>query len=188
MGRIAYSTRMEDLLDLDIRRVIRDVGSLDGVSPFVWQWFRREQLRAVVLIQPVRGGIQLTQAFGDQSSTYVRVLTSPCHFGGVRAWWSCPKCSSRVAILYAGKRFACRKCHELTYTSQKASQHDRTIAMAERIRTRLRWQPGIVNGTGPKPKGMHWSTYRALVKMHNDRVGQAMYALSTLRMFRQKFE
>lgn len=186
MGRTAYTRRMEDLLDLDIRRVIREVGRLDGKSPFVWQWFRRDQLRAAVVIKPTQGGILLIQGGTDQSSVFIRVLTTPCTYGGARLWWSCPGCSGRVAILYAGRRFACRNCHGLTYTSQKATQEDRAIAMAEKVRSRLRWEPGIAHGTGPKPKGMHWATYRALVKTHNDLVGTAICAMNSLRMFRQK--
>jgi hypothetical protein len=40
----------------------------------------------------------------------------------VRAWFSCPKCHERVLKLYMPSRkdyYACRKCHNLTYRSQK---------------------------------------------------------------------
>lgn len=188
MGRSTHEPRMEDYLDLDIRRVLRTVRQFDEANPFVWQWFRRDQLRAAVVIQPTQGGVQLIQGGADQSTVFIRVLTTPCNYGGVRVWWSCPRCFRRVAILYAGRQFACRKCHRLTFTSQKTTRWDRAIAKAEKVRSRLRWEPGIAYGTGPKPKGMHWATYRALVKMHNDLAGAAMYAMSTLRMFRQKIE
>lgn len=70
MGRSIYEPRMEDYLDLDIRRVIREVGRLDRKSPFVWQWFRRDRLRAAVVIEPTQGGVQLIQGGADQSSDF----------------------------------------------------------------------------------------------------------------------
>jgi hypothetical protein len=33
------------------------------------------------------------------------------------------------------------------------------IRKADKIRDRLGWMPGIVNGSGQKPKGMRWQTY-----------------------------
>jgi hypothetical protein len=37
----------------------------------------------------------------------------------------------------------------------------------DKIRDRLEWEPGILNGEGLKPKGMHWSTFNRLKKKHN---------------------
>ena len=184
MGRTAYSTRIEDLLDLDIRRVARDVGRFDEAGPFVWEWFRRGQRRAVVLIEPTRGGIQLTQGFGDLSSTYIRVLSTQCNYGGVRVWWSCPQCSSRVAVLYAGKRFACRQCHGLTYSSQLETEWDRAVRRSEKFRSRLGWEAGILKGEGEKPKGMHWTTFQKLKAQHRQQVTSTLASLAALRPFR----
>jgi hypothetical protein len=56
-------------------------------------------------------------------------ITSP-YFGGLRWWFTCPvsandiPCQKRVVILYrpSGARyFACRTCHQLTYTSCQQS-------------------------------------------------------------------
>lgn len=49
---------------------------------------------------------------------HVRFCATRPHFGGVRWWFSCPHCGSRVAKLYlppGESRFACRTCHGLTY-------------------------------------------------------------------------
>jgi hypothetical protein len=49
---------------------------------------------------------------------HVRFCATRPHFGGVRWWFSCPHCGSRVAKLYlppGRSRFACRTCHGLTY-------------------------------------------------------------------------
>jgi len=56
----------------------------------------------------------------------VEIVTTECHFGGVRYWFICPlvkngvPCRERVAKLYMRSRyFGCRKCHELVYSIQR---------------------------------------------------------------------
>lgn len=38
---------------------------------------------------------------------------------------------------------------------------------ADKIRQRLGWEPGILNGDGDKPKGMHWHTFERLQEEHD---------------------
>lgn len=96
------------------------------------------------------------------------LLTStPCHFGGQRPWWHCPRCHRRVALLYLLESVACRRCFDLAYRSERESGIDRAVRRADKIRDRLRWEPGILNGHGFKPKGMHWRTYERLVAEHD---------------------
>ena len=47
----------------------------------------------------------------------VRIVRTPCNLGGLRAWFICPAvgCGRRVAILYGGSIFACRRCYQLAY-------------------------------------------------------------------------
>lgn len=56
----------------------------------------------------------------------VELETTPCNFGGVRWWFRCPnvRCGRRCGVLYlppGALYFACRECHELTYTSCRES-------------------------------------------------------------------
>lgn len=44
---------------------------------------------------------------------------------------------------------------------------NRATRRADRLRERLGWEPGILNGTGDKPKGMHWRTSERLKASHN---------------------
>ncbi len=55
------------------------------------------------------------------------IVTTDCNYGGVRYWLVCPECQGRVRKLYMRRlTFACRKCHDLTYTnSQEAHRFDR---------------------------------------------------------------
>jgi len=86
------------------------------------------------------------------------------HLDGKRTWFRCPAdgCGQRVAILYGGGIFACRHCYQLTYPSQRNTDYDRMARRADRIRDKLGWEPGCLNGPGAKPKGMHWSTFERL--------------------------
>ena len=51
----------------------------------------------------------------------VSLVTTPCNLGGVRYWFLCPLCYSRVGVLYLPPgevRFACRHCNNLSYWSR----------------------------------------------------------------------
>ena len=56
---------------------------------------------------------------------------------------------------------------KLAYACQRESDDDRAARRAETIRRRLEWEPGILNGDGRKPKGMHWRTYERLKATHD---------------------
>lgn len=99
----------------------------------------------------------------------VRLDWTPCHLGGKRPWFICPtaECGRRVAIIYGGARFACRRCYRLAYSSQRAAAHLRTARRADKIRLSLGWPRGILNAPGWKPKGMHWRTFDKLTAEHD---------------------
>ena len=97
----------------------------------------------------------------------VTIERTSCHYGGSRAWFLCPCCHKRVGKLYGGKVFACRHCHDLGYKSQREGELDLWARKVEKIRERLKWEAGILNGQGWKPKGMHWKTFDRLVALHN---------------------
>jgi hypothetical protein len=105
-----------------------------------------------------------------QAENYpVNLTTTPCHIGGERHWFLCPAhgCGQRVAVIYGGGIFACRKCHQLAYPSQREDPSDRAVRRADRLRARLGWPGGVLEGAGwDKPKGMHWRTYERLCDEH----------------------
>jgi hypothetical protein len=103
-----------------------------------------------------------------------------CHLGGRRAWFRCPAngCGRRVAILYGGAILACRHCHRLAYESQREAGHDRAVRKADRLRDKLCWEPGILNGNGIKPKGMHWRTFERLKAEHDALVGESLAGMA----------
>ena len=63
----------------------------------------------------------------------VPLISTPCHFGGVRWWFVCPVtaeggCGRKVGVLYRAPRadyYACRHCLNLSYESRNRSRRGR---------------------------------------------------------------
>lgn len=108
------------------------------------------------------------QSTGEVIDQRLQTQTSPCHLGGQRYWFTCPRCSKRVAVLYApGRYFACQQRCGLGYAQQKEGAVDRASTRVDKLRKRLGWEAGILNGEGNKPKGMNWQTYWRLKSRHD---------------------
>jgi hypothetical protein len=135
---------------------------------------RAEQDR-VILIYRHRSG----DAEWKDEHYAVRIVRTPCNLGGSRAWFICPAvgCGRRVAILYGGSMFACRRCYRLAYPSAREDVCDRAARRADRLRARLGWEPGILNGGGEKPKRMRWRTFERLAAKHDQLVGRSKQAI-----------
>ena len=174
-----------DMRALDVRKLQRQ-GLLKPGQSFGWSWTRRGETIASIHLNVDSDRVTLdyrNQPNGGewQAMNYpVRLAWTRCNYGGQRAWWLCPAvgCGQRVALLYGGKVFACRHCHELAYESQREAPDDLAARRAGKLRDRLGWQAGIFNGNGGKPKGMHWQTYWRLYASHNAHVSQALAGMS----------
>lgn len=163
-----------DYRSIDVRRWGRD-GLLAPDLDFGWQWSQGDEIVAsirvftevdrVILLYRQR---QLGKGWQDECYP-VHLDWTPCNMGGQRPWFRCPAagCGRRVAILYGGTIFACRKCHQLAYPSQRENLGDRACRRADRIREKLGWEPGILNGHGLKPKGMHLRNFLNLCEQHD---------------------
>lgn len=176
-GRVWY-LEAKDTTDsyrwVDVRQWSRE-GLLRSGLTFTWHWLRDDEAIATIMVKTERGCVFLSYSGRTYEEEWEKMNYSvaldwtACNFGGRRPWFLCPAigCGRRVAILYGGKVFACRQCHRLAYRSQREILEDRAARRADRIRKRLDWEPGILNGTGFKPKGMHWKTYSRLCDKHN---------------------
>jgi len=174
--------KVEDNRSIDVRRWQRDKLLYAGKS-FNWQWLCDGKLVANINVKVNEGRVTLDYRIqrngGDWESVSEPILlaTTPCNYGGVRYWFRCHAidCGKRVAILYgAGKYFACRHCYQLAYESQREPDYDRQARRADKIGKRLEWEPGILNGDGGKPKGMHWRTFERLTQEHEKFVGKSL--------------
>lgn len=193
-GRRSYydaKDTTEDSRPLDIRRLQR-AGVLTPGRWFGWQWTLNGEPVADIQVRVDVGRVVLVYRYrrkGDidwqDVEQAVRMDWTPCTYGGTRPWWLCPSCGRRVAVLYgAGKLYACRHCWKLAYSSQNESADDRAARRADRIRKRLDWEPGILNGIGDKPKGMRWRTFERLVEEHDAFVRLSLAGMARkLRLF-----
>ncbi len=169
------------LLSLDVRQLHRR-GLLAPFQSYGWEWTRDGERVGWIQIETQPDQLILTyrhrrlgEAWHDESCPVVLDWTR-CHFGNTRPWFLCPRdgCARRVAILYGSRWFFCRGCHQLAYPSQRENVEYRTLRRAEKIRDRLGWFPGILNGHGDKPKGMHWKTFMRLSEEHDIFVGRSL--------------
>lgn len=152
------------MLALDIRKIER-AGRLTAGQSFNWQWSRRGTVVASIKISTDTDRATLDYRTQQSDGTWqvmhypVMIQRTACHFGGHRAWWLCPHCGRRVAVLYGGQRYACRHCQQLTYQSTRNSPALQAFAQADKVRERLGWVAGVANPPGDKPKGMHHQSY-----------------------------
>jgi len=175
----------DDYLMLDVRKWQRDGLFVPGIG-FNVTWSSRGQRTGQIGVSVQEATVRLTYNCRQRGAEWERLdypvafTTTPCHYGGVRYWFICPAlgCGKRVAILYQGdKYFACRHCYRLAYPSQREASHDRLIRKADKLREKLVWEPGVLNGGGWKPKGMHWKTYWRLKAEHDYCVENGMNGL-----------
>ncbi|MDR1945868.1 MAG: hypothetical protein LBQ51_01695 [Desulfovibrio sp.] len=166
---------------LDIRRIQHD-GLLVPGNVFRWCWSRNGEQVASINIRVAEDALFLNYRCRSDGGDWedmsfpVALDWTACHMGGRRVWFRCPGCGRRVAILYGGKTFACRHCHNLAYDSQRESPEWRAQSRALKIRARLGWE----NEHGSKPKGMHWRTFERLKRK------QELFAATSIMMLAER--
>ena len=187
-GRQGGGRCTDDMRPLDIRKIHR-AGLLTPGRWFNWQWTCNDEVTATICLRVEVGRVVLNyrnqshhhnQGEWESMNYPVQLDWTDCGFGGQRVWWRCPAvgCGRRVAVLHGGRVFACRQCHRLAYRSQREADHDRASRRADKLRDRLGWEPGILNGSGTKPKGMHWRTFERLQARHEAFVGVSLAGMA----------
>lgn len=162
----------DDMRSVDVRQLQREGLLVHGQSRR-WRWMRRGQEVASIILAVERDYVRFNYRHRCGSGQWQDVHTAaylertPCRLGGSRVWWLCPCCGQRVALLYIGKMPACRKCSHLAYRSERETVDARATRQVGKLRDRLRWEPGFLNGNGPKPTGMHWRTFERLQARHD---------------------
>lgn len=193
-GRQVGADCTDDYRSIDVRRWQRE-GLLTPGQYFNTEWRRRGEKVAAIGVKVETGRLQLAYSYrisgGEwESLDYpVYLQTTACNYGGDRYWFTCPAagCGRRVAVLYlCGKIFACRHCYKLVYRCQRETIDDRSARRADKIRDTLGWEPGILNGNGWKPKGMHWRTFERLRAEHDKHAG--LFMDKTMSRFKIKID
>lgn len=114
----------EGLPRLDVRALARAGGLAPGATGSVtWRDGTSITVQAIPGV-PARLALRYAACTGTGQWIHVddtvAVTRTPCQFGGSRAWFACPGCNSRCAVLYGmGGRFRCRCCHHLAYVSTR---------------------------------------------------------------------
>ncbi len=170
-------------LDIDVRVLQRKgLFSIGYTTVLTWDICGKSVVR--INASPLPNGVrlafqrELNGAVWAQGQQQVEIEPTACTFGGRRYWFRCPirTCAARVAKLYLSNhdRVACRRCSGLSYESQRESKNLRATRRADRIRERLGWGAGILNGHKFMPRGMHGRTFRRLVDQHDGYVRAAL--------------
>jgi hypothetical protein len=171
--RWASKNTTGDYRQLDVRR-LQQSEVLERRYAFNWQWTRNGEQTGFITIRPEDDRLNLmyrSRSAGEDWVDYeypVLLERTPCRYGGERVWFRCPArgCGRRVAILYGGAIFACRRCRDLAYPSQREPQHDRLLGRAQSLHVRLGGSGAVGDGLPLKPKGMHWRTYERLSRQY----------------------
>ena len=139
------------------------VGRNIGRAP---PFLRRDPPSAIPNVKPRRNA-----TYHSRETVQTTGASSVCPAAG---------CGRRVAILYSGGIFACRRCHRLAYASSREDVFGRSTGRAETLRARLGWDRGILNGEGGKPKWMRWRTFERLTAEHDAFVRESLAAMAQL--------
>jgi hypothetical protein len=168
---------------LDVRKWQRDRLLISGYR-FDSSWTRNGQPNDAISVIVNTDSVNLIYRhggeFGQDMNYPVMIDWTPCNYGGRRAWWLCPCCGRRVAILYSGKMFACRQCHRLDYESTRTAPDSKPYERADNVRRQLGWCAGVANPAGNKPKGMHWKTFERMLNQLNSHSIAAMQSTNKL--------
>lgn len=150
-------------IELDFSRASR--GEKCGLTGF------RVETDRLVLIHRHRQNDDQWEQIEDE----ILLTSTPCNFGGNRQWFLFPGCNRRAAVIYGGKYYRCRHCHNLTYSSQQESKSDRLMRKARKIRARLGASGNLAVPILFKPKNMHQKTFDRLRRAADDAIN--LYAM-----------
>ena len=126
---------VDDCLALDSNRLARQ-GAFSGYHVATNVSWSGGSAISVIYSQ---GTLQLQYNMRDKPNNQeVDVLESACHFGGVRYYFSCPRCFRKVCKLrFASTGFYCRQCNQLPYYTQQCGHLDGLIHKHKKLQTTL---------------------------------------------------
>ena len=160
-GRPGWHAKTAGKLAVDVRKLHRD-GHLSGFYRTNWHWTSG----AIIELHTTPDMVTLTYRYKDGGGEWrdvrqpVTVTRTPCHYGGNRPWFACPRCHRRVAILYLWNVPACRMCARLVYPSQADDAIGRSWRRTRKLDALLSGGAGEWNYR--RPTGMRRVTFNRL--------------------------
>ena len=101
---------------------------------------------------------------------------NPCHFGGYRPYFQCPRCTGRCCILYrlrtdAGSAdiYGCQKCLGMVHAVENEGKLERAVRRNNKTFARQRYDSTRPDG---KPLWIRWPTWKRLT----DQVAESLMA------------
>lgn len=166
-GRPGWRAIAEDLRRIDVRHWAR-IGVLEAGEAGRVHWPDGGHVGYCV----DGDALALAQDFsGRPLVQQLRILHTPCHYGGSRPWFACPHCWRRSAILYLKQDgFRCRRCGTVANACQSESANDRAWRKQSKAERRL----GVARS---RPKGMRCVTYVAVLAKIVDAAEQRTKAM-----------
>jgi hypothetical protein len=150
--------KCEDFVPLDIRQ-IKSRGRLLVGTAFSWHWSIADLPVGSVHIFVGSRGLGLSYRTGGHAVSHrVEFAWTPCRFGGLRTWLTCPDCKRRCAVVYGVNdfgRFSCRRCMRLAYSSEAETTSDRLTRKLLKCEAKL-------GEDGERPKGMWRRTHERI--------------------------
>lgn len=178
----AVKPLIDDSLALDVSKLRRS-GLLqpDALLDATWRNDAGEVTGRIHLLVGTGDWLILSYNLNGSDGTSAAIVSvvaltwTPCTYGGQRLWFICPgvrggvSCRRRSQTLYwhaSGSHFLCRICHGLGYRSQRLSRHRRALRRALAL-AELVGGADTLAPLPPKPRGMHWRTYRDISEAWN---------------------
>jgi hypothetical protein len=174
-GRCGGRPTIESGLTLDINRLLRHRNIVPGDQCFGSLKWRNvatgEDVGSVsyeaCLADADDAWLRLRYSVDDSAQDYrVALDSTPCHYGGRRWWFVCPRSGRRVAKLHlppGGTLFAARRAYGLAYRSQRETALDRSHDRQRRLYRKLGAEYEYFEQAPPRrPKGLHRRTYERL--------------------------
>ncbi|SEP10096.1 hypothetical protein SAMN02799625_04679 [Methylobacterium sp. UNC300MFChir4.1] len=155
MPAISRYATPEGLPEVDVRTLKRSGSLRPGTSAVLTKRYAGQIVCEVTATMQADCD-EVLISFGDRMA-FVGLVYTPQRLGGRRAWFLCPCCKRRAAILYP---FVCRRCSGITYPSQREAPHHRAIRKAQKLRIRLGGSGNMMEPLPPRPWGMWDRTYR----------------------------
>lgn len=164
----------EGYRSIDVRELAR-AGALEPGTTRRVVWSAQGEVVASLDTRAEPGRLILTRGAGDGTQA-VDLTRTACHLGGARHWFCCSGCGRRVGLLYDAGGFACRKCRQLVYPSQRERAFVRALRREDRFCDRMGWS----DAARGRPKGMHQRTYEQRCREHAELSERSLYELMVL--------
>lgn len=159
-GRTGWRPVGEHMLRLDVRFLHRKDWLRPGLSfTLSWSWGGEPAASIGVFTNTDSIRLMYGTKDGEQVDALVDLDRTPCHYGGTRPWFLCPRCGRRVGVLFAGRRFWCRHCHGIAYAVENEDKLSRVLRRSNKLRERVQARAGTAYPVTFKPKGMHQRTF-----------------------------